>query len=182
MNTGLISTRYAGSLLGYAISSGEEKEVYTNMKLLSEMFPAFPKLRNSIANPGLSILNKKEIITTACGGTIPSSFARMLDIILKNERETLLQYIALRYIELYREKFNIQYGKLVTAFTIDETKEQQLKARIQKITGSELEIESVVDTDIIGGFILNLGDYRWDASVLGELTRIRNRFNKLQEK
>ncbi len=67
MNTGLISTRYAGSLLGYAISSGEEKEVYTSMKLLSEMFPAFPKLRSSIANPGLTVRDKKEIIVTACG-------------------------------------------------------------------------------------------------------------------
>ncbi|MPN62069.1 ATP synthase subunit delta [bioreactor metagenome] len=105
----------------------------------------------------------------------------MIDLILKNERETLLQYIALRFVELYREKFNIQYGKLITAFSIDETKERQLIARIQKITGSELEIESVVDADIIGGFVLNLGDYRWDASVQGELTRIRSRFKSLQE-
>jgi F-type H+-transporting ATPase subunit delta len=106
----------------------------------------------------------------------------MIDIILKNERETLLQYIALRFIELYREKFNIQYGKLITAVSIDEAKEQQLVARIQRITGSKLEIETVVDTDIIGGFVLNLGDYRRDASVQGELTRIRSRFKSLQEK
>ena len=182
MNTGLISTRYASSLLDYAISFGEEKAVYANMKLLSEMFPAFPKLRSAITNPGLSIHNKKEIIVTACGGTVPPSLDKMIDIILKNERETLLQYIALRFIELYREKFNIQYGKLITAVSIDEAKEQQLVARIQRITGSKLEIETVVDTDIIGGFVLNLGDYRWDASVQGELTRIRSRFKSLQEK
>lgn len=182
MNTGLISTRYAVSLLDYAIASGEEKKVYENMKLLSEMFPAFPKLRSSIASLGLAVHDKREIIITACGGTVPPSLDRMIDLILKNERETLLQYIALRFVELYRERFNIQYGKLITAVSIDETRKQQLIARIRKITGSELEIESVVDTGIIGGFVLNLGDYRWDASVLGELTRIRSRFKKLQEK
>ena len=182
MNTALISTRYARSLLDYAISFGEEKDVYANMKLLSEMFPAFPKLRRSIANPGLTIREKKEIIVTACGGAVPPSLDRMIDLILKNEREALLQYIALRFVQLYREKFNIQYGKLITAVSIDKTKEQQLVARIRKITGSELDIESVVEPDIIGGFVLNLGDYRWDASVQGELTRIRSRFKSLQEK
>ncbi|MCE5204525.1 MAG: F0F1 ATP synthase subunit delta [Porphyromonadaceae bacterium] len=182
MDTGLISTRYASSLLDYAIASGDEKEVYMRMKLLSEMFPAFSRLRSSIANPGLTADNKKELIVTACGGTVPPSLNRMIDLILKNERETQLQYIALRFVELYREKFNIQYGKLTTAISIDETRERQLIARIQKITGSELEIESIVEPGIIGGFVLNLGDYRWDASVLGELNRIRNRFKSLQEK
>lgn len=182
MNSGLISTRYAGSLLDYAISFGEERVVYEKMKLLSEMYPAFPKLRSSIVNPRLTIHDKKKIIVTACGGTVPTSLDKMIDLILKNEREEFLQFIALQFVELYRKKFNIQYGKLITAVAIDKAKEQQLITRIQKIADSAIEMELVVDTEIIGGFILNLGDYRWDASIQGELTRIRNRFNNIQEK
>ena len=178
MNTGLISTRYAGSLLDYAISTGEVMAVYENMKLLSEMFLAFPKLRSSITNLGLTNLDKKRIIITACGGTVPPSLDKMIDLILRNEREEHLQIIALRFVELYRKKFNIQYGKLITAVAIDKEREQQFIERIIKITGKELEMELVVDTDIIGGFILNLDNYQWDASVQGELTRIRNRFKK----
>jgi F-type H+-transporting ATPase subunit delta len=106
----------------------------------------------------------------------------MIDLILRNEREEHLQIIALRFVELYRKKFNIQYGKLITAVAIDKEREQQFIERIIKITGKELEMELVVDTDIIGGFILNLDNYQWDASVQGELTRIRNRFKKTQNK
>ena len=182
MNTGLISTRYAGSLLDYAISTGEVMAVYENMKLLSEMFLAFPKLRSSITNLGLTNLDKKRIIITACGVTVPPSLDKMIDLILRNEREEHLQIIALRFVELYRKKFNIQYGKLITAVAIDKEREQQFIERIIKITGKELEMELVVDTDIIGGFILNLDNYQWDASVQGELTRIRNRFKKTQNK
>ena len=103
MNTGLISTRYAGSLLDYAISTGEVMAVYENMKLLSEMFLAFPKLRSSITNLGLTNLDKKRIIITACGGTVPPSLDKMIDLILRNEREEHLQIIALRFVELYRK-------------------------------------------------------------------------------
>jgi len=87
----------------------------------------------------------------------------------------MIRYIALRFIELYRERYQIQSGKLVTAVPIDPEKEEQFISRIQEIVGGKLEIDPVVDPDIIGGFVLTLGDNRWDASILGELTHIRSK-------
>ncbi|SFK94486.1 F0F1 ATP synthase subunit delta [Proteiniphilum acetatigenes] len=178
MNTGLISSRYADSLLQYAVSLGQQEEVYDKMKLLSEMFMKMPRLRSAIINPSLPGREKKKILVTACGGGMPSSLSKMIDLILKNEREEALQYIALRFIDLYREKFDIQSGRLVTAISIDHETEQQLVTRIQKMVKTNVEMESVTDPGIIGGFILTLGDFRWDASISGELARIRNKFRK----
>lgn len=180
MNTSLISSRYAGSLLQYAISLEQQEEVYGNIKLLSEMFMKMPRLRSAIMNPSIPRPEKKKILITACGGTLPSSLSQMIDLILKNEREETLQYIALRFIDLYREKFNIRSGRLVTAVSIDHETEQQLITRIRKIVNADVEIEAVVDPGIIGGFILSVEDFRWDASISGELTRIRNKFQKEQ--
>lgn len=178
MNIGLISSRYADSLLQYAVSSEQQGEVYDRIKLLSELFTRMPALRRTMINPSVSIKDKKKILVTACGGDIPSSLSGMIDLIIRNEREESLQYICLRFIDLYREKFNIQQGKLVTAVAIDKATEQQLIARIQKMVKADVEMESVVDPKIIGGFVLTLGDYRWDASVSGELRRIRLQFQK----
>ncbi len=180
MDTGLISSRYADSLLQYAVSLDQQDEVYDRMKLLSEMFMKMPALRRAMMNPSVPAGDKKKILVTACGGSMPSSLSRMTDLILRNEREENLQYIVLRFIDLYREKFNIQRGKLVTAVAIDEETEQQLIARIQKMVKADIEIESVADPGIIGGFILTLDDFRWDASISGELARIRNKFQKEQ--
>lgn len=176
MNTGLISSRYADSLLQYAVSLEHQEEVYDRVKLLSEIFVKMPALHRAMMNPSVSTTDKKKIIVTACGGSMPSSLSRMIDLILKNEREEALQYIALRFIDLYREKFNIQRGKLVTAVAIDEATEQQLIGRIQKMIKTNVEMESEVDPGIIGGFILTLNEFRWDASIAGELARIRNQF------
>lgn len=178
MNTGLISSRYADSLLEYAISMQQQEEVYDRIKLLSEVFRKMPSLRNAIMNPYLSRPDKKKILITACGGNIPSSLSKMINLILKNEREEALQYISLHFIDIYREKFNIQSGRLVTAIAVDYETEQRLIARIQEIAKSDVEVESIVDPGIIGGFVLTLGDYRWDASISGELTRIRNKLQK----
>lgn len=177
MNSGLISTRYARALLDYAAEMGEQEEVYEKMKLLSEIYLEVSDLRYAIQNQSVSNSEKRAVITTACGGSLPSSFSKMLTLILRNERQEHLLYIALRFVELYREKFHIQYGKLITAVEMDKERARLLTSRIEKIVGGELEVESVVDPAIIGGFVLNLDGFRWDASISGELTRIKSRFS-----
>lgn len=178
MNTGLISTRYATALLDYSIASGQEKEVYGRMKTLSEVYLLVPQLRTALANTTISNKNKKQIIFTSIGGSVPSSLDKMIDLILKNERVEVILFIALRYIELYRERFGIQYGKLITAVPINKENEEKIISRISNIVGENLEIEPVVDPDLIGGFVLHLNDLRWDASVAGELTRFKNKIKR----
>ena len=111
MNLGLISTRYASSLLDYAIESGQQEEVYRSMKTLSEMFVQVPRLRSTLLNPSLSASEKKKILITASGGNVSSSLDKMLDLILMNDREENIQTITLRFIDLYRERYNIHYGQ-----------------------------------------------------------------------
>lgn len=181
MNTGLISSRYAHTLLEYAVALGQQEEVYTAMKIFSELFMQTRPLRRAIQNPSIALQDKKKIIVTACGNNVPASLEKMIDLILKNKREEMIRNIALRFIELYRERYHIQSGKLVTAVPIDPEREEQFICRIQKIVGGKLEVDPVVDPDIIGGFVLNLGDNRWDASISGELTRIRSTLKGQQE-
>lgn len=173
MNTGPISTRYATALLDYAIEKGQQEEVYECMKFLASVFLEVRELKNALQDPSLPKQEKRKIIHTATGGQIPSAFEEMVDLILKNEREEHLQSITQRFIDIYRVRFRLQAGKLVTAVPVDELTRSKLVQRIQQITGEELDIESVVDPNLIGGFILKLDDFRWDASVSGELQRIK---------
>ena len=77
------------------------------------------ELREALQTHSIAKSEKKKIIIAACGGNVPSTLDEMLDLIIKNERQVLIDYIALRYIDLYRERFNIQHGKLVTAVSMD---------------------------------------------------------------
>ncbi|MGI6573624.1 MAG: F0F1 ATP synthase subunit delta [Fermentimonas sp.] len=173
MNSGLVSTRYANALLDFAIESGEQERVYAKMKLLADLFFEVPELKEIVQNPSIPAKKKKEIIVTAFGGDLPVSLEKMIGLILDNERENQLQFITQRFIDLYRRRFRIQAGKLITAVPIEEETKKRLMEKIRHLIGNALEIEAVVDPDIIGGFILNLDDYRWDASVSGELERVR---------
>lgn len=180
MDRGLISTRYARSLLDYATETGQQKEVYESLKTLSEVFWKVPEIRVALTNSSIKKEKKKEILNTATGGNAPSSLDKMADLVFHNEREDLIQYIALRYVELYRERFNILHGKLVTAVPLDSNENKSFLKRIQKLVDEKLELDPVVEPDLIGGFVLHLDDFRWDASVAGELTRIKSHLKKIE--
>ncbi len=179
MNTGLISTRYATALLKYSVELNQQKEVYAALKFFLKVYRNVPELDRVLRTHTLAKSDKKKIFISACGGDLPSSLSEMIELIIKNERHELMDYIALRYIDLYRERFNIQHGKLVTAVSMDEQTKVRFVKRIERIIDKELEMETEVDPEIIGGFLLFMGDHRLDASVSGKLSRIRKKLKQM---
>jgi len=179
MNTGLISTRYATALLEYSVESNQQEEVYSALKFFLKVYGNVPELRQALQTHSIVKSEKKKIIISACGENVPSTLDEMIELVVKNERQGLIDYIALRYIDLYRERFNIQHGKLVTAVSMDETTKERFIKRIESIIDKELEIETEVEPDIIGGFLLYLDDHRLDASISGKLNRIRRKVKKI---
>jgi len=179
MNTGLISTRYATALLKYSVELNQQKEVYSALRFFLKVYGNVLELRKALHTNSITKSEKKNILIAACGGNVPSSLSEMIELVVKNERHGLINNIALRYIDLYRERFNIQHGKLVTAIPLDEKTKERFIKRIESIINKELEIETEVDPDIIGGFLLYLDDQRLDASISGKLNRIRSELKNL---
>lgn len=176
MNTGLIPARYATALLDFAGNANMQEQIYNEAKTLKYNFANQAQLRTVLDNPVLSNVEKRKIIITAAGVTISKPFERFLDLVLENNREAYLLQIALKYIDLYRKKNSIYYGKLTTASIVNAETEKKLMKLIEKKTGGTIEMEKVVDPEIIGGFLFEVDFVRWDASVSGQLRRIRNEY------
>ena len=181
MDSGLISIRYAKALLDFAVDQNQQREVYRQAKMLSRVFEHVPHIRFVLANPLIPLSEKKKAVVMAFGEQTLPVWDKMIDLIFKNNREEWLQYIALRYIDLYREVYNIHYGQLITAVPADSETQQQLKMLIEEKIGGRVELEAMTDPEITGGFILQVEDYRWDASVAGQLNRIRKKFKQINK-
>lgn len=176
MNTGLISVRYATALFDFAKETKSVEKVYGEAKMLTLMFMKMGELRLVLDNPVLSVSEKRKLILNAAGGSTSLVFEQFTDLLLKNGREGQIQNIMLRFIDLYRKEKNIRYGKLTTAFEVDKDTEERLISLVTDKVGGTLELEKVVDPDILGGFMLEVEDVRWDASISGQLMRIKNEY------
>lgn len=174
MNTGLIPMRYATALFDYAKSNGEEKTLYGIAGVLLANMRKHDRIQTMLENPAISLDQKSDIIKKAAGTESNIVFNRFLELIFTNQREALLYRILTRYMSLYRTRYNIFSGKLITAAEIDSKTANDLTRIIEKRNQGVLEMEQIVQPDLIGGFVLEMNNIRLDASVKSRLQQIKN--------
>ena len=149
MDFGVISVRYARALLKSALDQKLEDQVYHEMQTMAQSYIDVPALRQTIDNPMLSKDVKQILLTTAAGPLASQLTQSFIALVLKEDRENMIQFMANSYVTLYRKQKNVK-------------------------TQGTVEFETEVNPDIIGGFILEYDTYRMDASVKSKLNNILN--------
>ena len=178
MDIGVISVRYARALLKSATDAKIEDAVYAEMQQLTKSYVELPQLRFTIDNPMLS-KDKKEALLLAAVGKKPSDLTKtFVQLVLKEDRESVMQFIANSYVTLYRQQKNVIRGRLITAAAVSAATEQKMRKMVESKTNGTVEFETEVNPDIIGGFILEYDTYRMDASVKAQLNSILNTLRK----
>ncbi|MCR4604223.1 MAG: F0F1 ATP synthase subunit delta [Prevotella sp.] len=179
MDIGIISVRYARALLKSALDQKLDKQVYQEMQLLGQSYTEVPQLRQTIDNPMLAKDKKEMLLLTAIGGEKASALAKaFVALVLKEDRENMIQFMAYSYVTLYRQQKNIIRGKLTTAVAVSPETEQKMRQMVESKTKGTVEFETEVNPDIIGGFILEYDTYRMDASVKAKLNSILTALRK----
>ncbi len=179
MDIGVISVRYARALLRSAMDANIEEKVYREMLLVIKSYSEVPALRQTIDNPMLSKDKKQMLLETAVGGDNASALSKaFIGLVLKEDRESMMQFIAHSYITLYRKQKNIIRGKLTTAVAVSPEMESKMRQMVESKTQGTVEFETEVNPDIVGGFILEYDTYRMDASVKTKLNNILNTLKK----
>ena len=178
MDIGVISVRYARALLKSATDAKIEQQVYAEMQQIAKSYIEVPQLRSTIDNPMLS-KDKKEALLLTAAGKEPSALMKVfIQLVLKEDRESVMQFIANSYVTLYRQQKNVIRGRLITAAAVSPETEQKMRHMVESKTNGTVEFESQVNPDIIGGFILEYDTYRMDASVKTKLNSILNTLKK----
>ena len=165
MEVGVLSMRYAKAMIEYAQEKGVEDRLYNEFFILSHSFRTQPGLREALDNPVISMKDKLVLVCTAADGDGKSS-----------RREGYLQFISLMYLDLYRKLKHIGVGKLITAVRVDKETENRIRSAAAHILHAQMELETVIDPSIEGGFIFDINDYRLDASIATQLKRVKQQF------
>ena len=178
MDIGVISVRYARALLKSATDAKIETDVYKEMQTMAKTYVEVPQLKQTIDNPMLSKDTKQQLLLTAVGEKPCELTKAFISLVLKEDRENVMQFIANSYVTLYRQQKNVIRGRLITAAAVSPATEQKMRQMVESKTNGTVEFETEVNPDIIGGFILEYDTYRMDASVKSKLNSILNTLKK----
>jgi len=178
MNTGLISLRYVRALYDYAKAENAEQVVYNISKDLIRVFSENGHIKFILSHPLMRKNEKKILLYQILEKYDCPVFVKFIDLVLRHNREDFLQLFLLRYIDYYQELHHILSGKLVTSVEIDDATEKKLLKIFDIHEHATLEIEKIIDSEMLGGFLLEVHQLRWDATVASQLKKIKSEFKE----
>lgn len=167
--------RYAKAVLALANDQKSAEVVNTDMILIAKTISENAELDNLLTNAVVKSEIKKNALL-AIFPNLNTISKGLFDVLISNKRIDILHEVTKKYSVLFDELNGKEKAKVTTAFPMTADLEIKILAKIKDLTNKAVELENIVDEDILGGFILQIGDKQYDASVSSKLNKLKREF------
>jgi len=171
MNESKISVRYSRALFRSALEKKMLEKIFNDMDRVGQIC-AIKEIKDLLNSPILIPSKKREILHEVFGKELAGLTNSMIDMAVKNGRESYLPAIARVFMTDTLKYNGITETVLTTAVKVDDKVKKQVTDLVSSAFKTKVELKEVIDKDIIGGFILRIDDNFIDASIRNKLRRI----------
>lgn len=172
-----LAGRYAKSLIGLAIERNELDKVYGDMLYLQSLIKQSKEFLVILRSPVINPDKKKVILESVTNGNISEMVAGFIRLLILKGRESNLPEIIPAFIDQYKVLKNIFVVTLSTATPASDELKQTIIEKVKEATSLQnIELKTIVNEDLIGGFVLQMGDTLVDASIIYDLNAIKKQF------
>ena len=167
--------RYAKAVLSLATDQKAVEAVNNDMKLISKTIAENKDLSVMLQNPVVRPSVKKTVLNEVFKNTSTIT-GNLVTTLITNKRIALLEQVASKYNQLYDTLNGIQIAKVTTAVPLTDDLKTKVLAKVKELTGKEVEVVNLIDENILGGFILRVGDIQYNASIANKLNKLKREF------
>ena len=171
-----VSNRYALSLLSIALEKNMLDTFYNDVKLLISTFNESDELQRVVESPVIRPEVKISILDEIFSPKIDKETINFIHFIIQKRREEILYSVAKRFVDLRNEHLGIVELLVRTAFELNDDQKEVLKVRFEKILNKKTIMIFKVDNNLVGGFIAQVGDTVYDASMKHQLELLKKEF------
>uniref|UniRef100_UPI0040486EF0 ATP synthase F1 subunit delta n=1 Tax=Mariniflexile sp. TaxID=1979402 RepID=UPI0040486EF0 len=148
--------RYAKAVLSLASDRKSADAVNADMKLIANTIAQSKDLSEALQSPVISPAVKKSVLLEVFKKSDKTTLS-LIDILISNNRIAILGGVAVKYNQLFDQSNGIELATVTTAIPLTDDLKKKVLAKAKQLTGKDIEVESIVDESILGGFILRIG-------------------------
>lgn len=138
---------------------------------------AHPKVAGELASPSHGAGAKAAMLVDLAEGNFDSSFVSFLQVLADNNRLSLLADIREVFESLKAQLEQFVDVNVSSAFELSDEAVGNLKQALAKKLGTDINISTLVDSDLIGGVVIRAGDTVIDGSIKGRLAKLATVMN-----
>ncbi len=168
-----MTKRYAKALFELAGDEGLRSAVENDLQSIEQTVAASDDFRILLDSPVIHESEKRKFFKALFQDKLQPITFHFLMLLLEKNRENLLPDIIVHYRQLLDEANGIVRGSLITAHSFSAEQLDELKKRLDKITGKKVVLTEQKDASLIGGFVIRLDNTVIDTSIKNQLARMR---------
>ena len=165
MATARVAGRYAKALLSLAQERNELDVVSEDLNTLEALFEGSRDLVVLLQSPIVKGDKKQAVLDAVLKGHVGELTTSYLNILVQKGREGLVVDMVHEGQTRLRALRNIKSVSVTTATALTDDLRASILAQVAKVHQGEVELTELVDPEILGGYILQMGDQMIDASV-----------------
>lgn len=129
-------------------------------------------LREALSSPVVQRKQKEKVIEQV----FPKSMHAFMKVVCRYQEEELLGEIFRAYEQLADRKAGILQGTLYYVQKPEEGQLEQIRQKLARRNGAQsVQLTLVHKPELIGGFVIRLGDLELDESLLGSMNRLKEK-------
>ena len=170
-----IAKNYAETLLELAQRAGDLRGWGEMLDQVSDAMETDRRLSTFLESPRVSAQRKNEILQKAYGAQLPRNFLRFLQALVSHRRQMLIPVIAHTYHDLVDQVEGRVHASVTVARPADDSDRDVLTKQLSRMLGKDVVPHFHVNSSILGGVIVRVGDTVLDGSVRRRLATLRTK-------
>ncbi|MGE4514311.1 MAG: ATP synthase F1 subunit delta [Chryseobacterium sp.] len=176
MLTSKVAKRYAQGLLDFTNESGQTATVFSEMKDVVKIMNESQDLKKFFLTPYIDSKKKIEVANEIFKGLSTSS-QNLITLVIRHGREKQLKNIAQEFINKVEDINGVQRVTLTTATQLSKENIEHILKSTDLVNNSNFDLIVNIKPEILGGYILRIGDQQVDASVKSKLNQVKKDFS-----
>ncbi|CAM4166307.1 F0F1 ATP synthase subunit delta [Lederbergia lenta] len=172
MSQNIVAERYALALFTLAKEQNLVQDLLAEMQTVKKVITENPSFITLLASPKLTLHEKKNVLKDVFSKVSPV-VANTLMLLLDSHRQEEMANVAEAYIDLANEENGIEDAIVYSARPLTSDESQAISASFAaKVGKRSLNIENIVDSNLLGGLKIRIGNRIFDGSLRGKLDRL----------
>ncbi len=171
-----VASRYAKSIIDLAVEQNALEPVKKDIELFLRTCRANPSLQAILKNPIISLEKKVNILDGLFGDKLHKMILSFFHIVIRKGRSEILYVTAKEFVNQYNIIRNVVKATVTSASPLSKENIAQIEEVVKQATKGEVILSTQVDPDLIGGFILKVGDKQFDTSLSSKLNKLKKEF------
>ena len=169
-----VSRVYAEALYRSAEKENQVEPVLDELEgVVRDIFDVDGGLELFFSSASIGRDRKGEVIRSAFEGRVSGVLRQFLDVLNEHDRLDMLRSVAAAYRTLYDKKTRRVVVHVTSAVALLDDERARVVEQVKNTSHMEPTLQETVDPDLLGGIIIRINDWVYDASVRTRLQAIR---------